>query len=79
VGFCKKRKYVNNVGDSILQWYLNSYLKSSGSEETSKEFTLLPNAPAGMPYFHIPKREKYNHQYVSHTLEKTQNLLCAWQ
>jgi len=49
---------VNIVSDIILQWYWNSYLKSSGSEETSKEFTLFPNAPAGMLYFHIPKRKK---------------------
>jgi len=53
---------VNIISDSILQWYLNSYLKSSGSEETSKEFTLLPNTPARMLYFYIPKRKKWNHQ-----------------
>jgi len=70
---------VNIVTDSILQWYWNSYLNSSGSKETSKELTLLQNAPSGFLYFHIPKRKKWNHQYISHTLGKTQTHLCAWQ
>jgi hypothetical protein len=68
---------VNIVNDSIVQWYWNSYLKSSGSEETSKEFALLPNALARMLYFHTPKKKKLYHQYVSHTLGKTQKHLRA--
>jgi len=41
VGFIQKRKWVNIERYNILQLYLNSYLKNSCSEGTSKEFAVL--------------------------------------